>query len=134
MGILVWLIFTIADAIDELLIDTDCLLGAFAMIAVPLILFVHHIIYYVKHKPNWKGIVAKFTGFSLVSLILWFVIYVMIENNTYIVYQKDRSEWLNLNGIEYMFYGFPVIGGFIILSLIFHGILFIKHKIVKGEK
>ncbi|MGN0394944.1 MAG: hypothetical protein ACI4EF_06240, partial [Coprococcus sp.] len=94
-GILVWVILTIADAFDELILDADCYIGAFVLFSIPIIMFIYYIVHYIKHRPKAKNLLIWFGSFYLVCLPLWWIIYNMICENRYIIKQRDRSDWIN---------------------------------------
>ena len=123
-GILIWVIMTLCDAVDECILKYDSYLGMIACIAVPLILSVIYIIIYLKKKPSLKNTFLWFAGFLSFGIILSFIICGMVDNGTYILSASCAGGcmFMCLNGIEYMIYAFFTIGGFLIISIIFHTI------------
>lgn len=57
VGVLIWVIITICDAIDEYILKQETLIGADACIIVPLILSIIYIIIYIKKQAvTYKNI------------------------------------------------------------------------------
>lgn len=133
-GIIVWIVLTIADAFDELIINNDSFTGVFVFFAMPIIMFVCYAIHYIRRKPKKEKLLVWFGSFYTVCLPLWWIIYNMICENTYIIEQKRRTDWLNLNGIEYIFYGYSVLVGFSVLCSIFHGVYIVIKIKYQGNK
>lgn len=119
-GLLVWIVFIIADAFDELILDTDCFVGIGVCFAMPVVLFICYIVYYRKNRPPVKSVLMWFAGFLAVSFLLLCWIFDSVNYHRWIVPQKSRALMFDLNGIEYTFYGFSVIIVFAVLCLIFH--------------
>lgn len=121
-GILIWVVMTLCDAVDECILKYDSYLGMIACIAVPLILSVIYIIIYLKTKPSLKNVLLWFAGFLSFSIISAFIICGMVNNNNYILSGSCAGgcSFMCLNGIEYMIYALFTIGGFLIISIIFH--------------
>lgn len=123
-----WAVLTLADAVDEYFFNTDTCLGAIVFFGMPITMFIAYVIHCLRKHPAAKELVFWFCGFYAVFLPLWLIVYYTVNENSFIVYQYDRSEWLNLNGIEYILYGFSALGGFSVLCLLFHIIcLMIRH-------
>ena len=120
-GILIWVIMTICDAVDEYILKMETFLGFIACFAVPLILSVIYIIIYLKNKPSLAKLFVWFTGFLSFSIILAFIICYMVNYNRYIIDNSCKGcSFLCLNGLEYYIYSFFTIGGFILIAIIFH--------------
>lgn len=121
-GILIWVIMTLCDAVDERILKYDSYLGMIACIAVPLILSVIYIIIYLKKKPPLINTFLWFAGFLSFGIILSFIICGMVDNRTYILSASCAGgcSFMCLNGIEYIIYAFFTVGGFLIISSIFH--------------
>lgn len=128
VGVLIWVIITICDAIDEYILKEETFIGIDACIIVPLILSVIYIIIYLKNKPSLTKIFLWFAGFMPCSIILAYIICYMVDNHTYIIDNSCKGcSILCLNGIEYFLYAFFTIGGFFLIVIIFH----ILYTIVK---
>ena len=120
-GILIWVVMTLCDAVDECILNEEYFLGIIACIAVPLILSVIYIIIYLKTKPSLKNVLLWFAGFLSLGIISAFIICGMVNNRTYILSASCIGcSFICLNGIEYMIYALFTIGGFLIISIIFH--------------
>ena len=128
-GTLAWALMTVADAADEYLLDTDTFLGFIVFVGLPIIMFIWYIIHYLHYHPKPKKLLLWFGGYFIAFLPIWWIIYNTVNNKTFFITQKDRSDWLNLNGIEYIFYGFTALIAFSVLCLIFHFIFIIIKKI-----
>lgn len=135
---LAWIMLFIADFIDEIILDTASFFGFIMYIAVPLCMFVFYIIHYITKKPETKKIVIWFLSYIIVCSLIWAVVYFASEKDFFIIKQKVRSSFFDLNGIEYILYGFSVIGLFTILCILFHIIWnvvrFIINNGVKNKK
>lgn len=132
-AVLAWAVLTVADAIDEYLIDTDSFMGAIVFFAVPIVLFIKYIVDYIKDKPKIKNQILNLTGYTVIFAGFWWYIYTKLEYNEYIIKQISRTDWIDLNGIEYILYGFTALIGYIILCIIFH-IVYIVIKKLRNRK
>ncbi|MCM1468444.1 MAG: hypothetical protein NC086_09865 [Alistipes sp.] len=77
-------------------------------------------IYFVVFRARVKSVLVWFAGFWAVSFLLLCWIFDSVNYHRWIVPQKSRALMFDLNGIEYIFYGFSVLIGFAVLCLIFH--------------
>ena len=127
-GVFVWAVFMAADTVDEYLLDTDTFLGMLVFFGMLVIMFIKYILRCIKHRSPGKMLAIWLGGYYAAFLPIWWIVYNAVNERNFIITQKDRSDWLNLNGIEYIFYGFSVLLAFSALCLIFHFIRFIvKH-------
>ena len=132
-AVLAWAILTVSDAIDEYVIDTGTFIGAIVFFVMPIVLCIKYIVNYINDKPKIKNQILNFTGYIVTFTDLWWYIYTKIEYNEYIIRQISRTDWLDLNGIEYIFYGFSALMGYIILCILFH-IVYIIIKKLRNRK
>lgn len=126
-SILVWLIFILADLIDEYILGSGLFIGAINIIILPFVMFSFYIKNYLQRKPKIKKIMIWFVSYSLVYLILWYAIFYLEDVGKFII-QKHNNEIIDVNGIEYTLYGFSTLIFFIVLCVVFHVIypLFIR--------
>ena len=134
VGIIVWAAITIGDALDEILLDVDSLIGGTVFFVMPIVMFICYVRHFLKQRPSFKNLLVWFGGYCAVCLTLWLIIYNMLEDNSYIVKQGVRTDWINLNGIEYIFYGYSVLVGFSVLCLLFHAVRGIVKLLKKGYR
>jgi len=132
-AVLAWGVLIVADAIDEYILDTDFYLGIIIYFLLPVVMLICYIIYNIKHKPTKTKLFVWHMTYSIICGIIWYVVYCFAEKDMYFIRQENRSSWLNLNGIEYIFFGFSIILAFTLLCLIFHFISFII-RLVKHNK
>lgn len=130
MGILSWLFLTLADAFDEYILNTDSFIGIIVFFGLPIIMYIKYILHYIKDKPNRKNIIVWFVSYSVIFIIIWWNIYNKILDNEYIIKQAKRTDWITLNGVEYIFYGYSALVGYSILCIIFH----LVYMIIKNRK
>ena len=119
-GLFVWIVLTIADAVDELILDEDYFIGAIVFVASPIIMFVSYIIHYNRYKPERKELFVWFASYFVAFSLLWLTIYYLLCDNNYIIKQKCRTEGIDLNRMEYICYGYSALIGFIVFCIIFH--------------
>ena len=128
-----WAVFIFADSIDEFLLDVASFFGGIVFFFLPVMMFIKYIVHYIRSKPVWKKLLFWFLGYYAVFLPIWLIIYDTVNNETFFIRQKRRAEWLDLNGIEYIFYGFTVLLSFTALCLIFHFVYYIVKKLKKRK-
>ena len=134
-SIIVWLIFILADLIDEYILRSGLLISAINIIILPFVMLSFHIKNYLQRKPRTKEIMIWFISYSAMYLTLWYTIF-YLENIDKFIIQRHESGIIDINGIEYTLYGFSTLILFIILCMIFHVIyhLFTRKKINKITK
>lgn len=132
-ALIAWAIFTLADAIDEYVIDADSCIGMILVVAMPIIMLIGYIINYIKHKPKIRYQLVKLVGYVIMFSLTWLCIYNKLEDNDYIVKQTSRSSWLDLNSIEYIFYSFSAFFGYLAMCIIFR-IVYIIIKKLKSKR
>lgn len=107
--------------------------GGIVFFFLPIAMYIKYIVHYIRQKPSGKKLVFWFFGYYVLFLPIWYIIEEKVNYNKYIIYQSKRGNWIDLNGIEYIFYGFSVLVAFTALCLIFHFIYFIVKKL-KNKK
>lgn len=119
-GGLAWVLFMIADAIDEFILDYDSFLGFSLFFTFPIALLVLYLVHFFKQHPSWKKLLVwhgcYVASFGLILLAIQYA----FDNDAFIIPQYGRGDWLNLNGIEYLFYGVMAVGAFLVLCILFH--------------
>lgn len=130
LGVISEMILYLADAVDEFIFDEDCFLSFLLMLLLPIAGFVFYLVHLKKKKPDFRQLLPWHCGFALTGLIFF---YTGSEQDMFLFEQtEERCDWLCLNGIEYMLYPAFVVGGFLILAVLFHIIKWIVMKVKKG--
>ena len=119
VSILVWLSLILADLIDEFVFCRGIFVVALDFVIMPFIMILCYIKFYITFKPQKKELLVWFGSYSFMYLVLWYVIFYMVNTDKFIP-QKSKSGSIDLNGIEYMFYGFSTLLFFSLLCIIFH--------------
>ena len=136
-GILSWLLFIICDAIDEYILDVGMGLNVFVFFGLPIAVFIQYIIHTLKQKPTWKKLLIWHLGIITSFCPIWGICQVGANRNPtpmwFPVYQAKRGFFIDLNGIEYLFYGFTVLFCFWVACIVFHTIYAIVRH-VKNNK
>ena len=130
-AVLAWVTLMVADIIDEFVIDTDSLLGGIVFFTIPIAMLVIYIIHNRKNNPSWKKLLLWFAGYLIAFLPIWGYMYESNNRREFFIEQHARSGFLDLNGLEYMFYGFSALIAFMVLCLGFHIIRIIIRLIRK---
>ena len=130
-AVLAWVTLMVADIIDEFVIDTDSLLGGIVFFTIPIAMLVIYIIHNRKKNPSWKKLLLWFAGYLIAFLPIWGYMYESNNRREFFIEQHARSGFLDLNGLEYMFYGFSALIAFMVLCLGFHIIRIIIRLIRK---
>ena len=133
-SLMVWGLLILADFIDEKVLDTGTFLGILIFMIAPVVMINLYIVYNIKKNPSGKRIILWFVGYYLVFCPLWYIIGHAVNYNQFIVEQKNRGSYIDLNGIEYVFYGYGVLLIFTLVCLIFSLIRFIYKKIKLAGK
>ncbi len=120
-----WIVFCAVDAVEEFVLDTSMTLATLGlMLLISLISVFLYLFLYIKN-PSEEKYTAK-------HLIMWYAIYFglyllisvpicyLIDGNNWIIPQKMRSAYLDLNGVEYFF--FAIGQGVWMFSTIFYHI------------
>lgn len=119
-ALLMWGVMIIADLIDEFILDVNFEATAVAFYGAPLALFIWYVIHCCWKKPDIWHRLAWHVFYSVSFAILW--IFGNIGGDIrFGIPQEHRSEWIDLNGIEYAWYGFPALFAFLILCILFLG-------------
>jgi len=125
-SILAWVFFIIADLIDEFVLDSGCFIGAINFLILPFIMLMLYSKNYKKNSPILRETISWFVSYILTYLLLWFIIFYFEDIDKFIP-QKHSSGYIDLNGIEYTFYGFSTLFFFLIICGIFH-IIYYKNS------
>lgn len=132
-GVISWVVFIIADAIDEYILDTGTALGAVVFFLLPIFAYIKYVHHVLTKKPAGKTLLRWHLGLTVAFMPIWGILQVGACRNPdpwwFPVQQFTRGDFLDLNGIEYLFYGFTVLVIFFILCAIFHAILHVVHKL-----
>lgn len=137
-GLVAWLVLVVCDYIDEIVLDTGLYLGAFALIGFPIVLSIGYIIHYIMKKPTVKEVIQWHAEYAVTFSLVWAWIFWLVNCDKFFIFQEHRSEFIDLNGIEYAAYGITALGGFIVVSILFHIVYAIvnkvrKNRLVEGE-
>jgi hypothetical protein len=132
-ALLMWGVEILCDILDEYVLDTSDGLAAAAFFIAPVALFVWYIVHCIKSKPEGKNLLIWHISYAIVFLLVWLYMYPAVNNGYYFIDQAKRGNFMDLNGIELMWYGFPALFAFLILCILFHSIRWIirickKHK------
>ena len=95
------------------------------------VIYIRH---YRKNSPSWKNLILWFAGYCVTYLPIWDVIFNSVNNRHFFIEQHLGGGFLDLNGIEYMFYGFSTLIAFAALCAIFHMISFLIHLSKKSTR
>ncbi|SEQ18481.1 hypothetical protein SAMN02910369_01350 [Lachnospiraceae bacterium NE2001] len=115
-----WATLMLADAIDEYILRQESLLGAAVFFILPIAMLVIYIRHYRKNIPSWKNLILWFVGYCLAYIPTWIVIFDCVNKRRFFIEQHQASGILDLNGIEYMFYGCSTLIAFVALCIIYH--------------
>lgn len=130
-AVMSWILFIIADAIDEYCLDEGCVLNGILLVSLPIVALTLYIIHVLKKHPAVKPLVFWHIGMILSFLLCWGIVCAGVFEEMYWfpVYQSKRGDFIDLNGIEYMFYGFTVLIAFTALCIVFHIFRFAVQKL-----
>ena len=131
---IMWGIITAADAFDEFVLDSGCYLGAVVFFAVPVVSFVLYLIHYHKKRPSAAALTVWHISYILAFLPLWYYIGDSVNYGRFFIDQRKRSDFMDLNGIEYIFYGFTALVLFTLLCIAAHIIRFIALKLNEHKR
>ena len=130
-GIAVWLPLVLTDAVDEWLLDRSATLSAWTFLLMPVVLLIIYIRHYRNYQPTVKKI-AVWMGFYAIAFIpLWVAFY---ETHGDLIIKQGSRTWMDLNGIELMFYGISAWIGFFVLIPLYHGIAALIHAVRKTQE
>lgn len=131
-ALLMWGVMIVADLIDEFILDESLGVTAIVFFAAPLALFIWYVIHCCWKKPGIWQRLAWHVCYSFTFLVLW--IFGNIGGDVrFGIPQKYRSEWIDLNGVEYAWYGFPALCAFLILCILFLVFRTIVEKLKKMD-
>lgn len=112
--LVMWIMFLIADAIDEYIIDVDSFIGLWLCILVPLVYVVLYIVICLKKRPARKSL-STYNGFYFSSaLLMSFALIALSGMDSFPIKQKVR-DFFTLNSVEYGFYGIAI---FLVVGII----------------
>lgn len=126
---IMWILFIIADVIDESLLDVDSFIGLWLCIIVPIAYVVLYIVNYVRNHPSHEKL-SVYNGFYFSSALLVSVAVVSLTEDFSFPVKQEIRDFFTLNGIEYSFYG---IGIFIFVGIV-TGIFHIAYALGKRSK
>ena len=116
---LMWGVEILCDILDEYVLDTSDGLAAAAFFIAPAALFVRYIVHCIKSKPKGKNLLIWHISYAIVFLPIWLYIYPAVNYGYYFVDQAKHSDFMDLNGVELMWYGFPALFAFLIFCILF---------------
>lgn len=116
---LVWIIFVTADFIDELLLKEGTISTVLVFIIMPFFMLILYAIHYIRKKPMKTEQIIGFVSYYTTYFVIWAVIIILLSNNKFIPQSRD-PDIIDLNGIEYILYGFSTLLFFSLLCIIFH--------------
>lgn len=126
-----WILFIIADIVDEFILDSRQVpMVKINAIVTPFVMLICHSINVKKNKPSKKELSAWFVSYDLMYLVLWYIIF-YLQNTDKFIPQRHRDGVIDLNGIEYTYYGISTLFFFNLLCLLFH---FVYNVIKKNKK
>lgn len=131
-ALLMWGVEILCDILDEYVLDTSDGLAAAAFFIAPVALFVRYIVHYIKAKPEGKKLLVWHISYATLFLPVWLYMYPAVNYGYYFVDQAKRGNFMDLNGIELMWYGFPAFFAFLILCVLFQTIRWIVRKCKKA--
>lgn len=130
-ALLMWGIEILCDIIDEYVLDTGNGLAAAAFFIAPFALFVWYIVHCIKEKPEGKKLLVWHISYAIVFLPIWLYMYPAVNYGYYFVDQAKRSDFMDLNGVELMWYGFSALVLFLVLCGLFHGV---RRIVIRADK
>ena len=130
-GIAVWLPLVLADAVDEWILDRGATLSAWTFLLMPVVLLIIYIRHDRKYKPSAKRIAVWMGCYVIAFIPLWIAFY---ESHGDLIIKQGSRTWMDLNGIELMFYGFSAWIGFFVLIMLYHGIAALIHAVRKAQE
>lgn len=130
-AIIAWCSLMITDAIDEYILDKSVFIGGLVYLIVPIALFIKYTLYSVTHKLSAKQYLAWHTAYTIAFILIQIPIANCANNRTLFIEQQSRSSFIDLNGIEYIFYWSTALAGFTLLCIIFHVIRAVRKRITK---
>ena len=107
-----WAVMIAADAFDEKILDKSTLTGGIAYFAVPAIMLIVYIIHCNKRNPAASGLALWHAGFIGAFVPVWIYVYDSVNYNRFFVEQVKRGSFIDLNGLELMFYGITALAAF----------------------
>lgn len=117
---IMWDLLCITDAFDEYVLDQSSLVGSLVFFLAPIALFVIYLLHFFKKRPAAAPLLVWHTSYTLSFIPVWIYMWCAVNSRHFFIKQFVRSSFLDLNGIEYMFYGATALCLFLILCLLFH--------------
>lgn len=130
-AVIVWCSLMISDTIDEYILDKSVFISGFAYLIVPIALFIKYALYGVTHKLKAKQYLVWHAAYTLTFILIQIPIADCANNRTLFIEQQSRSSFIDLNGIEYIFYWSTALAGFTLLCVIFHVVRIIRKRMTK---
>ena len=127
-AVLIWLPLLFADMFDEWILNDSCTVGAIAFLLAPVALFVWYAVHCVKTKPEAKPLLVWHACYIALSLPLWGIIASLVNQHKWIIEQPGRASFMDMNGLEYIGYGFSALCLFEALCILFHIIRIVVKK------
>ena len=119
--ILMWLVLLLSDAVNEYILKTNNTVSGIVFFAAPLALVVWYIVHVIRTRPAANNIFIWHGSYILSFLPVWYAAYDSVNyHQKFIIPQTPRDDFLDLNGIELMFYGFSALVAFYIMVGAFH--------------
>lgn len=117
---IMWDLLCITDAFDEYVLDQSSLVGSLVFLFAPITLFILYIRHFLKKRPPAAPLMVWHTAYTLSFIPVWIYMWCAVNSRHFFIEQFHRSSFLDLNGIEYMFYGATALCLFSILCFLFH--------------
>lgn len=129
-------LFIGADAIDEYCLNKECLLNAVLVVFLPMLALICYAVHTLRKRPSAGQLLFWHSGMALAFLPVWFMMcYGAIGNmNWFPVYQARRGAFIDLNGLEYVFFGYTALVWFTIFCIAFHVLRFVIKKLCERKE
>ena len=121
-SVLMWGVLLLGDAFNEFILDESVAVSGIVFFAAPLALAVWYIVHVIRTRPDAKNLFIWHGCYTASFLPIWYAIYCLIglDREAFIIPQVSRSAWLDLNGIEFILYGFSALAAFLAIVIMFH--------------
>lgn len=133
-AVFAWLALIVTDAVDEYMLNESCLLGSGVFFGLPIVMLIVYIKHNLRVRPGAGRLARWFAGYYIAFLPIWYFVYLSVNNNRFFIEQHKRASFLDLNGIEYIMYGYSTLAAFSALCLLFHVIWLIVRAGAKGDE
>lgn len=128
-AVICWAVFILADFIDEIILNEDSFLGTFSILLAP-IAAVYYIVSCIKNKTDLVSLLFWNIKFYVSAIVISVPIWVLVNDNNWIIPQGSRSSFIDLNGLEYLLFAVLFFGSMLIITVIFHSV----YAIVKAVR